>query len=161
MKTVTVYGESDTMPELIAHDIEYIRSDSGKIQASLTSPLMYQYEGDEQYFEFPEGFKVVFFDSVLNVRSVLTAKYGIGYDKKKLMEARDSVVIINHEKNEKLNTEQLVWDQRRKQIFSNVKIKITTEEYIIYGDTLISDESFNNYEIKHPTGTFEVEDDEK
>ncbi len=161
LKTVTVYGESDTLPELIAHEIEYIRSDSGEIQASLTSPLMYQYEGDEPYFEFPKGFKVVFYDSAMNTRSVLTAKYGISYSKKKLMEARDSVVIINFEKDERLNTQHLVWDQRAKKIYSGVKIKITTEYDVIYGDGLTSDESFTNYEINNPTGTITVEDDEK
>lgn len=162
IKTVTIYGEIDTLPELSARNIEYIRSDSGKVQAILTGPLMYQYTGDKEYFEFPEGFKVEFFDdSSGKVKSVLTADYGIGRDRNKILEARRNVVIINYLKNERLDTEELIWDQRKKSIYSNLRVKITTNEDIIIGDTLIADESFDNYTLKHPTGEFEFEEDEK
>lgn len=57
IKTVVAYGEIDTLPELTARNIEYIRSDSGEIQAILTSPLMYQYSGDDEHIIFPDGFK--------------------------------------------------------------------------------------------------------
>ncbi|MCF8234861.1 MAG: LPS export ABC transporter periplasmic protein LptC [Bacteroidales bacterium] len=161
IKTVKIYGEIDTLPELVAHDIEYVRSDSGDLQARLTSPLMHQYAGDDSYFEFPEGFKVVFYDSVMEEQSVLTADYGIGHDREKIMEARGNVVVINHEKQEKLETEVLTWDQREKKIFTYERVKITTPTDVLIGDTLISNESFSQYELKNTSGLIMLEDEEK
>ena len=83
IKTIYIYGEIDTLPEMIAKDIEFIRSDSGIIQALLTSPLMNKYSGKKPFIEFPDGFKVQFYDSLLNVKSFITANYGISYEKKK------------------------------------------------------------------------------
>ena len=45
IKKIQIYGEIDTFPEMIAKDIEFIRSDSGFVQALLTSPLMNKYSG--------------------------------------------------------------------------------------------------------------------
>ena len=160
IKTIYIYGEIDTLPEMIAKDIEFIRSDSGIVQALLTSPLMNKYSGKKPFIEFPDGFKVQFYDSLLNVKSFITANYGISYEKKKRMEAYKDVVVINNEKNEKLNTEHLIWDQSKKIIFSNVAIKITTKDEVIFGDGLESDETFDKYEIINPTGVFHVSDDD-
>jgi len=160
MQTISAYTYKDTLPDLVAHNIEYTRSDSGLVKVVLTAPLLHQYEGDEPYFEFPAGFKVLFYDSSMKASSVMTANYGIGYDYKKIMEAENNVVIINYEKNEELNTERLVWDQKLKRIFSDTIVKITTNEEILYGKGLESDESFNNYEIIKPSGTLLFEDDE-
>ena len=159
IKTIYIYGEIDTLPEMIAKDIEFIRSDSGIVQALLISPLMNKYSGKKPFIEFPDGFKVQFYDSLLNVKSFITANYGISYEKKKRMEAYKNVVVINNEKNEKLNTEHLIWDQSKKIIFSNVAIKITTKDEVIFGDGLESDETFDKYEIINPTGVFHVSDD--
>ena len=160
IKTIHIYGEIDTLPEMIAKDIEFIQSDSGAVQALLPSPLMNKYSGKKRFIEFPEGFKVQFFDSLLNVKSFMVADYGISYEQKKRMEAYKNVVVINNEKNEKLNTEHLIWDQSKKKIFSNVAVKITTKDEVIYGDSLESDETFNKYEIINPRGTINVEDDD-
>lgn len=159
IKTIYIYGEIDTLPEMIAKDIEFIRSDSGIVKALLISPLMNKYSGKKPFIEFPDGFKVQFYDSLLNVKSFITANYGISYEKKKRMEAYKDVVVINNEKNEKLNTEHLIWDQSKKIISSNVAIKITTEDEVIFGDGLESDETFDKYEIINPTGVFHVSDD--
>lgn len=160
LKTVAVYGELDTLPELTAINIEYIRSDSGDVKAILTSPLMYKYSGDQAYFEFPEGFKVVFYGSEGNVKSQLTADYGVGYDQKKLMQAERNVVIRNFEKNERLDTERLTWDQKKKIIHTNTDLKITRGQDVLYGDSLVSDESFTKYEILNTSGELELNEDE-
>ncbi len=160
MKKVGAFGGIDTLPELTAKNIRFIRSDSGYVQALLTSPLLVNYTGAEPYMEFPDGFEVIFYDSVMNIKSILTADFGINYEKQKLMEAKNNVVIINKEKEEQLNTEHLIWDQRKKIIYSYVNVKITTKNEIIEGDTLIANETFDKWEIKNTTGIFEIEEDD-
>ena len=161
LKTVQIYGEIDTLPEMTANDIEFIRSDSGFIQALLTSSKMNKYSGEKKLIEFPEGFKIQFYDSLITVKSSITANYGISYEQKKRMEASKNVIVVNKIKNEILNTEHLIWDQSKKTIFSNVAVKITTNDEVIYGDGFESDETFNKYEILNPRGTINVKDDDK
>lgn len=161
IETIKSLNYSDSLPSEFARDIEVYYSDSGKIQAYLESPLMLNTKGDEPYMEFPDGFKVIFYDSIMKEKSVITAKYGISYEKTEIMEAKNDVVVLNVEKNEKLETEHLVWDQRKKIIYSEVFIKITSPDEVIFGDGLTSDQDFNRYEIKNPSGEFRIYPDDK
>lgn len=161
IQTINSLSQVDSLPEEYARDIEVYYSDSGKIQAFLKSPLMERYEDKENIFEFPDGFKIIFYDSVMEPQSVITANYGISYEKKKTMEAKNNVVVKNLKKNEQLDTEHLVWDQRKGIIYSDVFVKITKPDEVIYGDGLTSDENFDYYEIENPTGEFQVYPDKE
>jgi LPS export ABC transporter protein LptC len=61
----------------------------------------------------------------------------IEYPDNKILEAKNDVVVIN-ENGEKLNTEQLFWDQKEQKITSNTFVKITRKTEIIMGDGLES-----------------------
>lgn len=157
----------DSLPMETAYDIEVYYSDSGKIQAYLQSPLMERHdkegaEGEKgEYMEFPKGFKIIFYDSVLNPESQIVANYGIRYDMNKLMEAKNNVIVTSIKNNEQLETEHLVWDENKKIIYSDVFVKITRSEEVLYGDGLTSDENFGSYTIKNPSGEFQINPDEE
>ena len=104
---------SDTIPDISAKNIDFTFSDSAKVQVRLTGPVMHAYDGDDPYMVFPEGFLVEFYDSVMNITSTITGKYGIHYDKRGVMEARNNVVVTNFETGERLDTEELIWDQNK------------------------------------------------
>ncbi len=164
ISTINSLSHIDSLPMEVAHDIEVYYSDSGKIQAYLQSPLMERFEeegGKGEYTEFREGFKIIFYDSVLNPESQITADYGIRYDKNKLMEAKNNVVVTSIKNNEQLETEHLVWNEKKKIIYSDVFVKITRSEEVLYGDGLISDENFSSYTIKNPSGEFQINPDEQ
>ncbi len=154
----------DSLPMETAYDIEVYYSDSGKVQAFLQSPLMERHdkEGEKgEFMEFPNGFKIIFYDSVLNPESQIIADYGIRFDKDKLMEAKNNVIVTSIKNNEQLETEHLVWDEKKKIIYSDVFVKITRQEEVLYGDGLTSDENFSSYTIKNPSGEFQVNPDEE
>ncbi len=161
IKIINSLSQVDSMPVEFARDIEVYYSDSGKVQACLESPFMTRNEDNESYIEFPDGFKIVFFDSVLNPKSEITANYGISFEKKKIMEAKNNVVVKNIEKGEQLETEHLVWDRNKKTIYSEVFVKITRDDEVIYGDGLISDQNFEYYKIKNASGEFHIDTDEE
>ncbi len=160
MQTINSLSQVDSLPMEFARDIEVYYSDSGQIQAMLKSPLMIRVEDKDSYYEFPEGFEAIFYDSVMEPQSIITANYGISYEQKKQMEARNDVVVRNIQKQEQLNTEHLVWDRKKGIIYSNVFVKITKPDEVIYGDGLTSDQNFDFYEIDNPTGEFQVYPDE-
>ena len=82
------------------------------------------------------------------------------YDRTKIMEARYNVIVENIQKDERLNTEELFWDQNSNKIYSNKFVKITRGEEVLTGDGLVSDQNFDNIEIVNLKGLIEVEDDE-
>jgi LPS export ABC transporter protein LptC len=161
IKEITSLSQIDSISYEQARDIEVYYSDSGKVKAYLESPLMRNYDKPKAYVEFPEGFKVIFFDSALNPKSEITAKYGIRFEKTKTMEAKNNVVVINLDKKEQLNTEHLIWDENKRIIYSDVFVKITRADEVLYGDGLRSDQDFEDYTIKNPTGEFKINPDER
>ena len=159
MQTINSFSIDDSLPDETARDIEVIYSDSGRVMIKLISPRLNRYETKDPYIEFPEGLQLLFFDSVMNVKSELTANYGISWEKKKLMEVKDDVVITNYEKNEILNTEHIVWDKKKKKIYSEVFVKRTNNDGVMYGDGFTADENLNTYKLLRPRGVFTVDDE--
>lgn len=80
---------------------------------------------------------------------------------KKLINAKKNVVVINFTKNEQLDTDDLVWDQRRKRIYSEANVKITRPTDILYGSGFDADEQFIQYEVFKSKGEMEIEEERK
>lgn len=152
---------SDTLPDLTAYEIEMLYSENAEIQIKLISPKLVRFGGEKPFSEFPEGFVVLFYDSLNQVKSTISADYGINFEKENLMEARYNVIIENLQKNEKLNTEELFWDQDKAIIYSNKFVKLTRDEEIITGDGLHADQGFEQVEIKNPRGLIEFDEEEE
>lgn len=159
ISTVKEVTRADTLENLSAKNIVYIRSDSGKVKVRLTAPLMKRFEGKTIYTEFPNGFEAFFYDSLDRPSSRIRANYGISYESTKLMVARNDVEVENFKTLEKLNTESLYWNQRKKIIFTRAFVKITSPERVIFGDSLTASEGFDRYTIHKMRATIELEDE--
>ncbi len=160
LKTVEAFAVSDSIPSQIIKDVVMYRTDSGYLKAKIISDLVHIFDVEDAYTVFPEGISIVFYNREGVEESTLDADYGVSYDKRKLLIARKNVIVKNLLKKEQLNTEELNWDQRKKIIFSNTKVKIITTSEIIYGTGLHSDDRFDRYEIKDPTGEVQVKEEE-
>jgi LPS export ABC transporter protein LptC len=158
IRKVNLLTAPDSIPVSTVKNIDLIRSVSGRVVLELTAPLLKSYEGEDPYSEFPQGLKIVFYDSLMNITSQLTAEYGISHEKQKLMEARKNVVVINNRKHEQLNTEVLTWNQNTKKIYSDKFVKITQPGKVIFGEGMQSDETFEVWEIRKPKGEIFVND---
>ena len=144
---------------MMARNIEVTFSDSGKIQAKLYSVLLNRYPGGDPYMEFPKGFKVCIYDSVMRVETTISGNYGKRKDYTRIMEARGNVVVRNEMKKQQLNTELLIWDENKRKIYSRTSVKISTDKMLLYGDGLESNESFSDYTILNPHGQMVVKKD--
>jgi LPS export ABC transporter protein LptC len=89
---------------------------------------------------------------------MLTSNYAIDSTYANKMEAHEDVVVVN-EKGERLNTEKLYWDRNTEQITSDVFVKITTEDQVIQGTGLISNQDFTEYRILNITGIINIDND--
>jgi LPS export ABC transporter protein LptC len=136
-------------------EVEINYSDNGIVRIKAIAPSVTRFNREKPYMEFSDGIKILFYNNDKQVESTLTAKYATAYENSHSMTARDSVVVINN-KGEILNTDELIWDEDRKQIYSNSFVKITTTDEIIYGNGMTANENFTDYVIKHITGTIKV-----
>jgi len=109
--------------------------------------------------EFPHGFKVTIFDSILRTETTISANYGKRKDFARIMEARGNVIVRNEVKKQQLNTEHLTWDENRKIVYTSDPVKITTLDKVVFGKGLRANESFSDYSILHPYGQLMVKKD--
>jgi len=158
MKVINNIGNKDNLPVDSSKNVETIYSDSAKIVFIVKAPVVNRYEGDKPYSEMPKGVELTSYDSLMHVKSKLTANYAIRYEKEMMMEAKNNVVVVN-ERKEQLNTEHLVWDQQKAIIYSDKFVKINTGKEILWGDGMESDEMFDKWKIKKPKGSINVRED--
>ena len=140
-----------------AHNVELLYSDSAVVQVKVTGPKMLRHlDKNTPTEEFPEGIRVDFLNKNKRSTSKLTAKYAIRYESKNEIIVRDSV-IWNSGKGEKLETEELVWNDKKKKMSSKKFVKITKPDEVIYGYGFEADQEFNRWEIIQVTGQIKVE----
>ena len=160
MQEIRNADSTDSTPVEKAQNVRIIYSDSGHVKIVLTSPKLTRKEGEDPIIEFPDGLRILYYNKENQVTSELTARYGINYLKKKIMEARNNVVINNFDKQEIINTEKMIWDQKQKTIYSDVFVKRTNPDGVLYADGFDADENFTTYTLRRPKGTISVETDE-
>ena len=133
-----------------------IYSDRGLTRIVLEAPKLLRYKTDDPYTEFPEGLKVTFFDNYGQPNSTLIAKYGIKREKSQETIVRNNVVWQNLTKNERMETEELRWEEERKKIVSYSAIKLSTDTEVLFGEGFEAEQDFSRYKIKRITGTMKV-----
>jgi len=144
-----------------AEEVEILYSDSALIKVRIEAPTMLTYlDRNDPRQEFPDGVKVEFFDPAGTITSILTAKYGIRLDKKNQIIVRDSVVWQSVER-EKLETEELIWDERDEKVFTQKFVVITRPEEIITGHGFELDQNFENDRVNAVDGRLKISDPSK
>ncbi len=141
--------------------MEIIYSDSGKVQVKLLAPIIKQYTKIERpYLEFPEGIHLFFYNDQLEYTSELQADYAIYYTEEKFWFAKGNVVAENYEKQEKLNTEELFWDEKTKKVYSNSFSRIENKDGTFYGQQgFEANQKLTNWKLKGSRGTLHVKDE--
>lgn len=147
----------DTQVE-VGKEVEILYSDSARIRVRITGSLMHYFnERDNPRQEFPAGVKVEFLADDLHIKSTLTAKTAVRKQEQGLVTARDSVVMIT-DKQEKLETEELIWDERTKKVHTDKFVKVTKPGgEVIYGYGLEAEQDFSYWKIIVPKGKIAVE----
>ena len=141
-----------------AKTIESYLSQSGVMKAKLTAPLMYRYQRDTVFTEFPNTLHVDFYDDSVRVESWLTANYGIYYDNLNKVFLRDSVMVINKE-GDTLRTPELWWDQNLQKFYTNKPSRIDGKDKHIYcRDGIEAPQDMKVFTCHFPTGPFDIKE---
>lgn len=150
-------SQRNTQPIQTAQNIVLLYSDSALLKVRLTAPQVEEYAGANPYTEMKKGMKVEFYDDSLKINTSITARYAIRRERERTMEARNNVVVTNV-KGERLETEQLIWDENRRLIYTKSHVKVTQAGQIVHSEGLEADETFTNYKFTKVTGVFNIND---
>lgn len=146
-------------PVMEAADVELFYSDSAVVRIRLTADRQLEYESGDR--EFPEGVYIEFFDEEEVRSSSIKANQGYFDKKENMYTATGDVVVINYQSDEKLETEVLYWEPNKEEIHTDRYVEITSDDEVLMGEGLVSDESFTTYQILKPKGTFSLSETPK
>ena len=149
---------SDSLSVETATDVTIRYTDSARLKAIITAPLMERYpDADKPYLEMTKGLNAEFYNKNGQVVNWLRANYGVHYEKDKTIELRDKVQVRN-KYDEQLESEELYWDQATKRIHTDKFVKIKRQDELIYGEGFESNETFTKYKIIKPSGRVKLKE---
>ncbi len=141
-------------------NVMIIYSDSAELKVKAWAPTMLiDRFGKETVEEFPDGIKVEFYNQEESPESWLEAKYGRREYHNNIVIVRDSVNLYN-ELNDKLETSELIWDEKAKRIYTEKFVRITQP---IKGDTTYgygfeANQEFTDFKIRNFSGKMTVDE---
>ncbi|MES2702556.1 MAG: LPS export ABC transporter periplasmic protein LptC [Bacteroidota bacterium] len=139
-----------------ATDVTAIYSQDGKVSMRLFAHDFVRNEHAKRpYIDMNRGLRVEFYNDSGEVANVLTADSSRYYEAQGDIIVWDSVQIVS-KKGEKLNTEELIWNEKMQKFFTEKAVKITTPNDILYGDGMEANRDFTWYKITYPKGMVKV-----
>lgn len=136
----------------MAKEVVAYYSDSAVVRAVLKAPTMLiKQNPNNPEREFPKGLSAIFYDESKTASSYLKANYAIRNEKEAKVLMRGDVQIWNV-RNERLETEELLWDDKAGKMTTDKFVKIVTPEKTITGYGLIANREFTEWTIRHISG---------
>lgn len=122
------------------------------------TPLMERFElVDSPYILFKKGvYMESYDDSTGNVESTIESDYARYDEKTKIWEARGNVKASSKD-GKTLFTEQLFYDEKNKNVYSNVKTKLVNGDEVNIGLGFEADDKLENGVFKQPIGRFAID----
>ena len=150
------------LPIGVAKNAFHIYKDSGKVTSKLITPQLNDFSNRKAhpYNEFPKGVKIINFENDGKDSVTVIGDYALSYSKTSISELKGNVVVINHNGNSRLETDQLFWDQKNKYFFSEKKFILTTQRDTFRGVGFESRENLTKWISKNITGDIVTNENE-
>ena len=129
-----------------AENITMHYAEKEKVKVILQAKKVNEFQTGDR--EFPEGIYLEFYDETGKMTSTLKANTAYYFKKENKWRGRGDVVVINLEKDQRLNSEELFWMPATKKIFTEKFVTITDHQDVIYGTGLRANQDLSNYTIK-------------
>ena len=151
--------ERDSMPVLDTRGVTTLISDSGVTRYRILTEEWKVFDRKSpSYWSFEKGVYLEKFDTLFKVEASIKADTAYFYDKQKLWKLIGHVHIQNL-KGEKFDTELLYWDQTKKTVYSDKRVRIEQPDQIIYAWGFESNEQMTKYRFFKTEGIFYVDED--
>jgi LPS export ABC transporter protein LptC len=135
-----------------AANVVLLYSDSAVIRLRLKAPeLLYYNDPNKPRRVFPKGITVDFYDANREPSSKMVGKKAVQDLALGKVTITDSVQVWNTQ-GERLETDELVWDENKQMLSSAKAVTITRPNEVITGVGFVSNQRFTNWEIKQVKG---------
>lgn len=139
-----------------AENVSFIFSKNGKTVATIKGKEFIKNDQFKPpYVDLKKDIQADFYNDSLKIDSKLTANFGRYYPETGNIIVRDSVVVINKQ-GEKLQTEELIWNQKIERFYTDKFVKITLNGEVTYGEGLEANQDFTYIKIKNQRGSIPV-----
>jgi LPS export ABC transporter protein LptC len=135
-----------------ADSVELLYTENLILKIKLQAPKVLEFQNGDR--EFPEGIYIEFFNEYGQLTSTLRANQARYFKTEDQWRARGKVELINLEKNEQLNTEELFWKPAKEEIFTESFVSIKMQNEVLYGEGLRAKQDMSDYTILRPQGEF-------
>lgn len=149
-----------------SYGVTYVFSDSARVTANLMSAHVTEKEEQEEenskkrmVHYLDGGVKIIVLNSAGQTTSTIVSESGV-YERDEGIAELLGNVMLNNYKGEKLETEQLFWDEKKDSVYTDKYVRIETPDKIITGSKgLKATSDFSSYTIFGIQG--EIETDEE
>ncbi len=145
-------------PDEVTKDLKVFYNDSGYARIEVYAKLAESYSEPESIMKLKDGLRVRFFSGEGEIVSVLTALYGEINYATGMMLVRDSVELYNFEKQQRLQTEELFWNQKDSTIYTDKDVTVKSPKGTLYGKGIRTRQDFTKYEFLKPYGRIKMAD---
>lgn len=155
-KTEVVHREVDgnNVPTMLTYDVVTLISDSGVTRYRITTPVWYVYdEADVPNWKFPDGMFMEKFAPDFSTDATIVCDSAVFFKNEGLWRLDGNVNILNTV-GEKFLTQQVFWNQKEKEVYSDSFIHIEKSDRIIEGYGFESNERMTTYTVNNPAGIF-------
>ena len=134
---------------------ELLHTENGKIKVRIVADKIERFQNQQPGLIFSEHMEVYFYNDSSELQSTLMANDASVDENTKIMLAQNNVVLTSND-DKKLETEELVWDEKKNKIYTDKKVKITNGKEVVYGEGFTSNPDFSQYSITKIHGTFDI-----
>jgi LPS export ABC transporter protein LptC len=145
-----------TGPQSEAEGVELYYSENQQVRVKMLADVVHEFSNGDR--EFPKGLYIEFYDVSGKLESTLRANHAYYNKTEDQWKAKGKVEVVNLEKNEQLNTEELFWRPVKEELFTESFVTIRLQKEVIYGEGLEAKQDMSSYTIKKPQGEFTIEE---
>lgn len=134
-----------------------IYSDSALLKAEVQAEEVLDLQNGDR--EVPQGMFITFYEKDGKVSATLRANYAYYYSEEDRWKATGNVVVNNIKNKETLKSEELYWEPKTENVYTDKFVRIETPGELMTGTGLKAKQDFSEWTLENPEGTIDVEDD--
>tara|TARA_B100000900_G_scaffold122972_1_gene103715 strand:- start:18768 stop:19298 length:531 start_codon:yes stop_codon:yes gene_type:complete len=152
---VKEFVEQENYPVEETEYAEIIVTDNGNLKVKASANSIKRYDNTQPALILEGNVKITFYDNSKVANSFLYSNYLEIDQKNNVMIARDNVILIS-KNSDKLETEQLTFDEKNEKIYTIQKVIVTTKKEVIQGEGFESNLDFSQYKLSMIHGVFDI-----
>ncbi len=153
-------------PVQVVRDMQVLQTERGEAEMRMYAPLMQRFDffkdSIQQTYElYSEGFHLDAYTENGQLETTITADQAkhVTTVGRESWSAFGNVVVTNHIKGERMETDTIYWNKEEKQIYTDCYVRLTSDSGLLQGFGMTSDERARNSVILRPFDWYAVERD--